>query len=634
MAVDYAAELPTYITNLADTVVQGGYQTFMQHSLDALNAAYTAFGALNEFYVGEVPTNVEFHPVGAPGTFNAPPVPDREIPTLEIPPEPGNLSLTLPTLRNTAGAIPPEPNLSQYEFQMPTGQPGPLTALPPLKDYVLDTVVIPDAPTDEELTVDDVSLIPMPSMPPDPDIDEVEFEGEPPQIDFSVPDETFAFSEDPFSSELLDLVKSKIAVIAEGTGLTPAQELASFEQAKSREDKLAQRALQEEDEKFSAKGWSIPNGILAKQLRIIRHGNQDASLAHSRKVELDNKLLMIDSLKTAIAQGIACTQMEFTGHLAIEERRFQSAKFAHEAMLSIFNARIALYNARVQMYQTDAQVFRDRIQAELTKVEIYKAQIDGLRAVGETNKVLVDQYVAQITATNLLIERYKTGVEAAEAVSRVNLSRIEGYRARVQAYAEVVRAYGTEWEAYKTKVEAEKGKIEAGDVAARIYNTRMQGWTTKRNADFETLRAELSVENLKKDAHDADVRVFLGLLEAQKASVQAEAQALSAEAQVYAAAGQIAQAESAATDRSYQLEIAKSTTHANLHLKNGEIRVNQALQRSAQMLEAKRAMAQTTAQLAASSMSAINISGQVGVSGTASMSYQNSISYNYQGDAP
>lgn len=630
MPVEYGAQLPPYLANLAEQVVTNGYGQFIGYADAALNAAYSAFGSLEAFEVEQIPTHVQFSFTDTPATFSAPAAPSTSIAPFSVTGGVSNPSLDTPTIHNTAGALPPDPNID-YDYQIPSDTPAPHGLSRPDTSVTLDTVVVPDEP--DIPTVADPVLYDMPALPAEPDIQEVEFEGDRPEVDFDAPDQTFEFTEVPYTSDLVTLIKSKLTLMSEGTGLTPEQELASFERARAREDQIAFRALQEEDEKFASRGFTMPNGILAKQRRIVQQAHQSASLDHSRKVELDNKLLMIDSLKFSIAQGIACEQMLLTAHLATEERRFRVAQYAYESLLSVFNARIALFNSRVQMYQADAQVFRDRIQAELAKVEVYKAQIDAIRAVGEINKVLVDQYEAAVRATLAIIERYKVSVEAAEAKSRVNIARIEEVRLRVQAYSESIRAWGIEWDAYKTRVDAQRGKLEAGDIAARIFATRVNAWSTKRNVDLERARIETSIEGLKLQHSDSKVRVFLGNVEAERARVQADAAAISAGAQVYAAAGQIAQAESAALDRASQTQLSAATTNAQLLLRNGEIIINQALQASAQLLEAKRALAQVSSQLAASSMSAINISGSINANASGSMGYSSSVSYNYSGDA-
>jgi hypothetical protein len=630
MTIEYAEQIPTYVTQLAESVVTNGYGQFIAYANEALSAAYGAFAELREFEVEQIPITVTFQPVGTAGDFIAPPAPTRVIPEMVPPPDPGEVDFDTPNIYNTAGVVPVEPNIN-YEFIMPTDKPDPLTAEPPPYDVVLDVVEMPDEPDIADVQLGQFYTIDLPDAP---EFEEIEFEGVPPEIDFEVPPQTFSFTETTYSSDLLTLIKEKITLMAGGIGLTAEQELMAYERARSREDSIALGAMQQEDEKFANKGFTIPNGILAKQRRIVQQTHQSAALEHSRKVELDNKLLMIDSLKTAIAQGIACEGMLLNAHLAAEERRFLAAKYVYDSLLTIFNARIGLFNARVQAYQADAQVFRDRIQAQIALVERYKAQIEAEAVKGQMNKTLVDLYEAQVRATLVLVERYKASVEAAVAMIEGNKARVDVYRTRVQAFGEVVRAWGTEWEAYSRQVEAAKGPLQAGAIAAQMYSTRVSAWSTKRQADFERARLEQATEQLKLQKWEGDIRKFAALLEAARSQVQSEASALQAEASVYASGGQIAAAASAAKDRSYQLEIARATTGAELQLKRGEILIQQAIQASAQLLEARRGMAQVTSQLAASSMNTINISGQIGAQASGSMNFGQSTSYTYSGDAP
>lgn len=627
--ITYGAELPVSITNFAGQTFAEGIDRFTNWSAQALAHAYSTSAALADFKVDTLSVEVPIGVAGTPGLFEPPPLPDTEIPDYIEPPDPGSVDVDSPNLENSAGAAPLAPSVD-YTFSMPASRPAPLTVSRPGSAPGLLPVTIPEEGVSPEVYAPDLFTV---ALPPVPDIAVIEFEGERPLIDFTVPSQTFAFVETAYSSDLLDLVKSKITIMANGIGLTPEQELASFERARAREDRIAARAEQEQVEEYTARGFSLPSGILSRQLRVVRQTNQDAALEHSRKVELDNKLLMIDSIKSAIAQGIACEQMLLSAHLSIEERRFNAARFLHESLLAVFNARIALYNADVEGFKADAQVFRDRIQAELAKVEIYKAEVEAARVTGELNKTLVERYEVQHRVVLGMVEQYKARVQAAQLVSEVNRSRTEGYRAEVQAYGEVVRAYGTEWEAFKAEVEANKGQLQAGQVAADIFRLRVQAWSAARQADFQQLDAEYKIEELKLREFDGRVRVFAARMENERSKVQAAVQTLGAEAQVYSAAGQMAQAESAAHDRGYQLAISESQTNAQLLLKKAEVLISQGLQASAQMLQAKQGVAQTATQLAASSLNTINLSSNIGASASGSMGFNNSVGYNYSGEA-
>lgn len=623
---------PTF-PSLAEAIVGNTFPTLQNYAEQAFQSANAAAEGLLDFTVPSIPLNVQFNVTHAGSGFVAPPKPTREIGEVEIPDDVPDVDIQEPQL-NFDTPAPLEPANADYRYRRPGGEPGAFSATEPGDAPAIDPITIPDEP-DVEGRLDAIEapeFFPI-TIPETPVLmlDEIEFEGDRPLVDFDVPAQTFTFNEVAYSSELLTAVQNRLLTMGQGgTGLPAHIESALFDRSRGREDLLAVKITQETVEEWGSRGFTEPLGPLARRVLEVRQGNQNAGSAVNRDLTIKAMDVEIENLRFFVVQGTALEQVLISMHLAVEERRFQAAKYLYDSFVAIFNARIALHNARVESYRVDAQVYRDRIEAEKAKVEVFKAEVDAQRAIGEINKILVERYKTQVESVLALIQIHRERINAVRAAVEVNGLEIEAYRATVQAFGEKVRAYVAQWDGYRARVAAEMGSVQASEIASRSYATRVQAWGTKGNMEVERLRGKLSIEGLKLQKFDGEMRKFLGLIEAQRTKVAADATALSSEASVYAAAGQIAQAESAAKDRSNEIELQRGTTQANLYLKQGEIGIQQSLQRSSQILTALQGAAQVLGQIASSTFAAINVSA--GISDSTSQSSGCSTTYQLNGE--
>lgn len=606
-------------------VVNGGYSTFQGYANEAFNLSVQATRSLRSAQFTFVPISTSFEVTGGAGTFVAPPPPSRQIGTFLLPSDKPQFDgdRNLPTPKTTPP--PPEPSGLQVTYVEPGGAPGAIAVSPPGDPPTLPEVVIP-------VDTNDYTLPPLPdlyelSVLEPPPINTVAFEGERPESPV-VPVIPFSFTEQQYSSPLADAVKAKLLQIIQAdtpdSGLPAGVEQQLFDRGRQRESQNALRTRQEVASEFADRGFMEPPGIMAKRLLQVAQGNQGAANTVNREIIIRVHEVRLEQFRFAITSGIGFEQTLIQAHLAMEQRRFDAARFLFESVLQIFNAQVALYNANVQAYQADAQVFRDRIQAELVKAEIYKAQIDAERVKGEINRSLVEQYVAQIGAIRSLAEVYRTRVDAARAAIEANGLTIEAHRTKVQAYGEAVRAYAAEWEGYSSRVRAALGKVEAADALARIYATRTQAWAVQQQTEIERVRTVLQRDEQRVRVFQGEIQAYIAEIEGERSRMGAEAQALGAEAAVYGTAGQIAIAESSKLDRAYDLAIQRGRAEADIRLENARTNLQASLQASGYYLQALQTVAQTSTQLAGSAMSAINVSG--GVSGSVGQSFSYGLS--------
>jgi hypothetical protein len=76
----------------------------------------------------------------------------------------------------------------------------------------------------------------------------------------------------------------------------------------------------------------------------------------------------------------------------IEQRAFDSARYATEAGVAVYNARVAAFGEFVNVYRAKLQAYEQQIRGELAKVEVYQAEVEAERAKAQINQTRVEEF--------------------------------------------------------------------------------------------------------------------------------------------------------------------------------------------------------------------------------------------------
>jgi hypothetical protein len=515
--------------------------------------------------------------------------------------------------------------------------PDPLAAVLPELGAVTD-VVIPETPT---FTLPDVPTLFGLDIPEAPTIELPIFDDtmmDRPQA----PDVTFAWSEAAYASTLLTAMNDRLITFVQGasTGLTPEVEQAIWSRARARENANTLRGFDEIRRAVAQRGFAVPPGSMQVALqRAVQDAiEKDSSL--SRDVMVKQAELEQENFRFAFTTALGLESKLIDLSNQVVQRAYEAAKYALAVQIDLLNAKVALYNADAQAFVAKANVFKVRLEAALAALDVYKAELEGQKLVGELNLQLVQVYKARLDGVLAAVEIYKTRVAAAQAQAEVNRNVIEGFKAEVQAYGEVVKAKALEYESYATQVKAQatqaeiyatqvaahKSQAEAyaslvnAKVASKTFEVRMaqeiplQLFERRVAAYGETVRAEASRLKAFVDIFDAEIKGY-------SASIDGAAKTLSAQAS-------LAQARATAAAAQAQVSVAQIRAAADQVIANAEIT-------SANL----RAQGQVSGMLAAAAMAQFNTNTSMStshstsdakaVSSSTSGSVSSAVSYNH-----
>ena len=509
---------------------------------------------------------------------------------------------------------------------------------------VLTDPSLPTAPTLDPLgalpTYDDNAIgIPFPelydiTLPEVPVIDfsSVVFAGQRPIFTGQDLDESlFAYSDEAYVGQLTGDLRNNILAMLNGErGLPAAVETALYQRAREREQEAIDRAIEEVNEEWAARGFSMPPGPLnARADRLRQEGNAKISQLN-RDQYIEAWKIQIEQYKFALAQGLAFEELYVRMHIERQNRRLQAARFAVDLAISVYNAKVARFQAEASLYETDARVYRERLQALLAQVQVYAEQIRAQQLVGELNQQLVQVYrervqtvLANVELFRARLEGYRTGVEAQRAL-------IDRYRSEIDAARAVVDTNTARVQQYATTIQAENAKLDTFRVRADIYSSKVQAWAQRVNAAVETSRTDAQALAAEADAYRAQMTGIAALLDKERTRIGAVSENNQRRLQGYQAQVAGISSYNSTLIEHTQARIANARAAADVEIQNANINITNANNLYNLLLRGRETVAQVLAQLGAGAMSAAN----VGASISGSSSGSRSVGFSYSGTIP
>lgn len=411
-------------------------------------------------------------------------------------------------------------------------------------------------------------------------------------------------------------------------GMPVAVEQGLRDRALATEDKAAQQAEKQALEDWAARGFTLPGGALESKLSTIRMQAWDKKTTLNRDIWLESAKLEIENLRFALQQGITLEGQYWDHYLKLYDMSRTIAATLFDVQYKLVSARIELYKAEVAAWQASADFFKAWLQAELSKLEAYKAELDAQKIRGDLNRLDVELYKAQLDGTLAQVQVYKTRVDAANSRLQGELARIDVFKTQISAYATEVGAYETEWKAYGQAVQGELGKVEIYKAVSQAYAARVDAYKSGVDAERFKKGFALDVQKLRFESWQQEIEFFKAKLSAEVARIESEVKVYSAKTGLFSAQ---VQGESAASDvaaKEAGLQVQKYQVDANREMEAARLALQEVLETSRIAVQAMGEIGRVSSQLAAGTLSALNMSASMSSSSGWSQSSGCSVSYN------
>lgn len=405
--------------------------------------------------------------------------------------------------------------------------PSPLSAMVPIAP-VLDVVVMPEqgeinlpqVPTLSDVIIPIMPVITLPVF--DDGLGDVPLKAE----------IKFAYAEEEYTSDLLSSVRMRLTnfVNGESTGIAKEVEYAIWNRERDREQTAGAALAQDAIRQFSVRGFTSPPGALAIALQRAAQSVMDNSVTLSRDIAIKQADLEQQNRQFFFGQAVQVESALITYASSVAARALDAAKSNAQFLVDIFRAELAGYDSEVRAFTARAEVFKTLLEGELSKLDILRAELEAQKLIGDINKQEVDLYVAQIGASNALIESYKARVQAASAIAEVQKTRIQAFGAEVQAYGETVRAKASEYDMMATRVKAEVSKAEIYKIDSDVYESRINGYAAETKAKVEAKNSEIkSKQEIPIEVCKVNATIYDSMIKESVAQTQSMVSRMNAE---------------------------------------------------------------------------------------------------------
>lgn len=617
---------PALSADPAVMYVGDAHDKFMDLGVKTYNLAVQNLDDLNDIVMDPYVFNVDFSYVDPQAVFIRPQKPIIDPNDLEFR-DPGIVITAPPTFNPSPVVLDAAPDDSDVPVPVLTFGPRPDQPTEPLPTEPTDAIpivmpvapdyVLPAVPTLQQLNLPDVPNVVIPDF----------VANRPTWVDPPF-NQDWHFEPEPYTKTLVDEIVAVLKPMIVGSDALPAYiNQAIWEKGRSRVELETNRDIEGSIADFANRGFYEPQGQLSGRVLELRQTGQNAKSEVTRDVMIRQFELAYDQQRFAITTGAALEGTLI--QLWVEEQRYllEAARFSMESQIAVLNYRLSVFNAQMQAYAIDANVYRDRIQAELAKVELYRAQLEGVRVLGELNMQQVQLYTAQLEGIQTMAGIYRTQVETVKVQADINMQAIEKYKAQLQAYSQRWDAYVAEWRGYSANVEGESKKVDIYKAMVDANAKRVDAWAVEANTKVDLAKLEQSTYSVNIDAWRATIDQLRARLGAEEARLSAVATSVRAQADLYGTEAQVESAASAAADRTFELGLRRAEADVSTQLKNADQLINQAQFILAQATEIQKAKAQISSQLAASTMSAVNYGASVSSSSGNSRSCSTNFSF-------
>jgi hypothetical protein len=446
------------------------------------------------------------------------------------------------------------------------------------------------------------------------------------------------WSEVPYTPDNISAVAAKLqAMWAGGSGIPAEIENAIWERASGREDLTAMRDISAASKEFAGRGFTMPPGMLVARVDAIREDSQLKKNSLSRDAALKATDVQIENMRFACTTAIAAENVLIGIWDNTAKRQLEAAKITLDSQLAFYNAQVALFNAKQSAYTTAANIFKIEIDAELSKLQAYKMQLEGEMAKGQINEQNVKLYAEQYRAIAVKAETYKVMMEGAQIQSNVVKNKVDVYRAEIESFAQLLQSDKLTYEIYQAQVNGELAKVQVLDAQVRAYASYIQGEGVKADVTHKNNQSRIAQNELLVKQFMANVEKDKSLMAAQVSTVQANGAAHQANISRYTAQAGVQQEGIKLQIQASEAEMARSLQLYDVEIKKYIADMEQMIRVSTTQLEAMKGAGQIAATLAAGAMAGIsissNVSGNAGVSNTIASSTNDSRSRSYNFDA-
>ena len=533
---------------------------------------------------------------------------------IETPSRPAFTTVGPPSLDTIEWTLPGFPAAFNENLDVDNLLPEPFDQNPPQLVFPTAPVPgfgdVPAAPGVNLPSVDPQLNLDLPDPPQLLNINVSKFDGiQLPEIDADAPEFTIVAPTireyvpgAGYTSGLLSALEAELQDRIEngGTGLPLDAENAIWDRAREREYKQANDALLEL-ERMEEMGYHMPPGVYMDGRVKIQTELGKNIAGQSREVMIEQARLEQSNIQQAltVAQTVEAKNLDINN--AMEQRSFESARFATEAGVSIYNGKVRAFGAMVEAFRAKIAIYDAQVRAELGRVEAFKAEIDAEQTKAQINQARVDQFRVLTDAALSRVEVFKAEIDGIRTKAEIERLKIEIFGEQVRAHGNEVNAYTAQVEGFRAAIGAEASKQDAFNSAVSAYGAQVDASSKAIDARVSEFTAKLRAKESEWQGFTAQAQVESDRVRAMSAKNESVARMFQAEASASASFNDV-------LSKQWEASTQLSINTANVALEEAKANAELFVTKRSMITEAAKVGATVTAQLGAAAISANNFS--------------------------
>lgn len=296
------------------------------------------------------------------------------------------------------------------------------------------------------------------------------------------------------------------------SGLPAAIEAALFNRVVDRESQVTNRAVDEAVNEWASRGFSMPQGMLQKQISGIRDQGALRASDASRESLAQSFPKQIEQLQWLVTQGMAVEQRIYERFKDQQSLSLDAMKFQIDSKWKIYDANVTLFNLQNEAFKMLFDVYKLSIEVAISKISVFKARIDAQVALGQVNLQKIEIFKSKISAVMAQVDIYKASMQAAQVRSDTIKTQFDVFKTQVQAYSEQIGAEKVKIDIFDSQVKAESARLGMFESLSRNYASTIQGLSAK--ADIKNKSHDMKLEAAK-----VKLQEFSVLVDSHKAQV-------------------------------------------------------------------------------------------------------------------
>jgi hypothetical protein len=426
-----------------------------------------------------------------------------------------------------------------------------------------------------------------------------------------------------YSSALLTATKDTLLQRIQngGTGIGDVEQQI-WERGREREARSAADSIAKL-EQMEEMGYALPPGIYVDARIKITTESEYAERGLSREVMVKSAELQLDNVKHALSTAVQLEGQLMSYTNSVEQRLFESTRYATEAGVTIYNAKVQAFAAMTDVYRAKVGVYEAQVRAETAKVDAYRAQVGAEEAKARVNQALVEQYRVQIDAALSNIKIYEARIAGIQAKADIEKTKVMVFGEQVKGYVAQINAYTAGVEGYRATLSAEQTKQQ-------VFQSRVDAFTAQVNASARQIDARISAYKGRIEAKTAEFDGYRAAVAGESARVDALAKASGVVADTYRSQVTAVLGYNEVLTKQWQATLDQNQRTAEIAINTAKANADLYISTRSLALDAAKTGASVSAQIGAAAINAFNVSASVssseGYNASESVSNANSIS--------